>query len=602
MKSLRDLWRESASELAGWCHTSTTRDFKTLTSRIEDEGTSFLTITLPNYGKAFESALERGYVDTTGFTAFRSERGGLPTFLSGFLCQVFDEESGYLLPEPSIDSIFAIRFLTSLFAKIELPCSHSREYRAMQGYVECEKELDEWESTAHPTLFEEFRRVSRVLFADVFTAVDSDIYSGNIQPKHGPGSTADGLMGNQKFRQLEWTQRLEEIFPYGEYCLPNWRHWRLLDHVKFLEPGMERPVKVISVPKTLKTPRIIAMEPTCMQFMQQAVSQRLVSELESPHWPLQGTVGFSDQLPNREMARRASRTGHLATLDLSEASDRVSNRLVTELFADHPWLHQAVQATRSSRAEVSALGLCLPKLSKFASMGSALCFPVEAMVFLTIAVIGWSKSTGIRATRENIKSELLGNVRVYGDDIIVPTDCALSVISALEAYGFKINGGKSFWKGKFRESCGGDYFDGEDVTPIRLKKPFPKSRQDAREAKSLVEFRNHLYLRGMWKTASYLDERIERLLVQYPIVEATSPCLGRLSFLPYLPGKFDRNTHSPRVRGWVLQPVFRENLVENEYALLKCLSSPLMAEDVRHLERSGRPVCVTLNKRWVSPF
>lgn len=603
MKSLSDLWRNSAEELAEWCHTSTTRDFKTVVRRTEKEGTSFLTITLPAFGKAFDNALDEGRLisSSEGFSSFKS-RQGLPVFMSGFLSQVFSLGTGEVLREPSIDAIFAVRFLTGLFAKIELPCSNSRVARAMERYVECEQEIEDWESTCSPDLLLEFRRAAQLLYARLLTRVDHLVYLGSIEPTHGPGSTADGLLGNQKFHLRQWTQRLEAVFPYGEYCLASWGDFRLLGRVDFLDPGMERPVKVIPVPKTLKGPRIIAEEPTCMQFMQQGISKALVRELENPKEIVSSLLGFTDQIPNREMAREGSRTGRLSTIDLSEASDRVPNLLVKELLKNHHWLSSGVDACRSTRAEIPKIGVCIPKLRKFASMGSALTFPLEAMVFLTVVVLGIADKRCLPVS-EGLITSLSGKVRVYGDDIIVPTDCVEHVINRLEAFGFVVNKDKSFWTGMFRESCGGDYYAGEDVTPIRLKQVIPTSREDGPKVATLVKFRNRLYLRGMWKTARYLDEQIVRLLSHlYPPVHSTSPCLGRLSFLPFEAQRVDENTQAPLVKGWVLVPRIPHNAIYDEVALFKCLTSKQMHEDVKHLERSGRPYVVDIKRRWVTPF
>jgi len=617
MKSLSDLWRCLADELARWCHTSATRDFNTVQRRVEHEGFSFFTITLPAFGKDFESCLDLGRIGLHDFDGFR-RRGGLPVFMSGFLSHVFDADSGALLAHPSVDCIFAIRQLTCLYGKIELPCSNSRIARAMEGYVEIENELEKLDYAVRPGSLQAFERMSNFLFADVLSAVDAEIYYGDVEPRHGPGATANGLIGNEKFEQRTWTRRLEQIFPYGEYCIPNWRYYYLLDEVEFLEPEQEIPVRVIPVPKTLKGPRIIAMEPVWMQYMQQAIFRSLVRELEDPENLSSSYLGFTDQVPNRDLARLGSSTGELATLDLKEASDRVPHLLVKVMLKRYPHLLEAVEASRTTRAEIPILGLCLPNLRKFASMGSALCFPFEAMVFLTIVSLGILESrrenewpqlpeTGTSRVAPPSMSrfhELMGNARVYGDDIIVPTDCVDSVIWYLESYGFRINHQKSFWNGKFRESCGGDFYDGQDVTPVRLKHEFPTSLKDGSAVTSLVEFRNHLYEMGLWSTAKWLDEEhITKLLRgKYPIVLSTSPCLGRLSVLPWEAERVDERTQSPLVKGWVPRPRIPRNTVEEEWALVKCLSSRTMFEDVRHLDRSGRPSAVDIKLRWVTPF
>jgi len=86
-------------------------------------------------------------------------------------------------------------------------------------------------------------------------------------------------------------------------------------------------------------------------------------------------------------------------------------------------------------------------------MGSALTFPLEAMIFLGIVVLAASKVRHVSVTMEFVRS-LHGSVRVYGDDIIVPVDIAEGAVELLEVFGLRVNRSKSFWTGKFRESCG----------------------------------------------------------------------------------------------------------------------------------------------------
>jgi hypothetical protein len=611
MKSLQELWRVTANELAVWCHTSTTLDFKKLESRVEAEGLSFLTITLPSYGKDFERSLDQGFVDSSSFAGFK-RKGGLPLFLGGFLSRIFDPVGCRLLDAPCLDSIFAIRQLCSLFSKISLPCSDARVKNAMQSYIECENEMREWEkSDLFETDSSEFQRISTLIFGDVFSRMETKVSSYDLIPKHGPGKTADRLSGNGKFDLTVWPGRLEDVLPYGEFAIPNWRYHYRYGRVQLVEPAEELPVKVVPVPKTLKTPRIIAIEPTAMQYAQQALLSPLIELLECPAIPGEnrdnlafGFVGFTDQLPNRNLARKGSIDGRLATLDLSEASDRVSNQHVLTMLKNFPHFSEAVQATRSTKADVLVGDENIElSLHKFASMGSALCFPFEAMVFTTAVFMGIQKLLNRRLTRSDIIS-LRGHVRVYGDDIIVPVDCVDDVIDVLARLGFKTNVNKSFWKGKFRESCGGDYYDGLDVTPVKVRAVFPTSHRDASEVISLVELRNHFYSRGLWRTTRFLDDKITKLLSHFPVVEETSPAIGRRSFLPYQEERTCERLHRPLVKAYVPSSRPPRSIASGEGALLKCLSKrgTQPFADPRHLERQGRPSAVDIKLRWVQPF
>jgi hypothetical protein len=596
MKSLMVLWTTLAEELASWCGTSATRDIETVARRVNAEGISFLTITLANFGSDFQKSLALGSVAPNAFAGF-SRRAGLPAFLSGFLEQVFTQDGSRLLDEPNVDAVFAVRQLTLMYGKIQLDCSDRRISKAFDSFVECEKELRQ--ARLPQSDLDAFHQVSRVLFADMFTKVDADVYHGRLVPRHGPGATADRVVGNDKFDLRQWTTRLERVFPFGDYAIPSWRYHYLLDRAEFLEPSEELPVRVISVPKTLKTPRIIAIEPVYMQYMQQAILGSVMNHFHQNKL-LVDLIGFRDQEPNKAMAREGSRTGALATLDLSEASDRVSNQLVRELLADHPHLGEAVDATRSRKADVPGHGV--QRLAKFASMGSALCFPMEAFVFTTIIFLSIAEELKQPVTRSFIR-RFRGRVRVYGDDIVVPVEFATCVSKRLETFGFRVNTHKSFMEGNFRESCGGDYFMGEDVTPVRFRRMFPTHARHASEMVSLISFRNLLYKRGLWRTCADLDQFIIGKVTHYPVVEETSPVLGRFSYLGWQAEAADPRTHAPLVRGYRVRTKAPRSVATGEGALLKYLlhNGELPLEE-RHLEYAGRPPAVYLKLGWATPF
>jgi hypothetical protein len=607
LKSLLLLWQTLANETASRCCTSATMDVKTVRGRVENEGVSFLTITLPQFGKDFERALDLGAVDRSLFAGFQ-RTGGLPRFLRGYLGLIFDRCSGLLLSEPDIDAILAVRQLTLLFGKMRTPCSPARETAAIDGYVQCEQDVREADKTRSPIDLETFRRVSALLFRDALTVVDRDVYYGGLVPKHGPGATADGLYGNQKYNLSQWTARLEKYFPSGEFLLPNWSYYDQLDQVDILEPGAEMPVKVITVPKTHKTPRVIAKEPTAMMFCQQALREKLTIALKgTPDIPSPGDdylsymIGIDDQVPNQDMARRGSQGSGLATLDLGEASDRVSNQLVRVMLANHPHLLGAVDACRSRKAEVRGHGVV--RLAKYASMGSALTFPLEAMVFLTLVFIGIEQELSTPLRRRTVH-RLIDKVRVYGDDIIVPVEYVRSVVSVLEHFGAKVNTAKSFWTGRFRESCGKEFYDGVDVSIVRFRYEFPTRRTDATEVVGLIAFRNHMYHHGYWATCRWLDDRIRDLITYFPVVESSSSVRGRHSFLPYQAERQCKQLWRPLVRGFVVHAPIPENSLGETGALSKFFlkRGSLPSADEKHLERSGRPKSVNIKLGWHTPY
>jgi len=541
---------------------------------------------------------------------------------------VFDPSSGVLLDNPDVEAIYALRELTLYFGKIALPADPAkgparvvtpeRERRAMSEFVQCEQDVKVSDSILDPLYLEDFVRVSGMLYGEVFDKLERDLQFGRLIPKHGPGAVADRLTVNGKWNQRTWTTRLQQAgMSAEEFLIANQKPERvskLREELDILEPGAEMPVRVITVPKTIKTPRIIAIEPTAMQYVQQSLARGLLSALREDGF-LSLAIGTDNQDPNRALARRGSLSGDLATLDLSEASDRVSNQHVLALFSGHPGLSQAVQASRSRKADVPGHGVL--RLAKFASMGSALTFPVEAMVFLTVILLGIERELGTPLVPEDLL-KFRGRVRVFGDDLIVPRDYVLSVCDELHTFGYVVNVGKSFWTGRFRESCGKEYYDGTDVSIVRVRRVLPTTRQDAEGVISTVALRNQAYWAGLWQTARWLDCYIGKLIKHFPNVAPTSPLLGRESVLGYQFERLHPNTHSPLTKGYYVRSQPPRDHLEGEGALLKCLARKAIPEpynmfweepdaidltvDKEHLERTGRPKRVDIKLGTKSPF
>jgi len=599
LKSLIPLLHRTLHEMGSICSVDTTLDLKTIQRRFSDEGESFLTITLSSYGKDFERSLALGEIAHDAFRSF-AKYGRLPRLLGGFVELVFNRSTGVLLDEPSIDAIRSLRQICLMWSKIKIECSEDRILAAFDGFVQCEKDLTVGIPLIPETERSRFKILSNLLFGEMFRRVDSNIRNYEIFPKHGPGATAEGRTANGKFYMTEWPQRLEDVFPFWRYATSRSYDPKIYDDVSFLEPGAEIPVRVISVPKTLKTPRIIAIEHTPMQYMQQGILRSFNESLDQD-FILKKMISTEFQEPNQLLARRGSSDGSLATLDLSEASDRVSNSLVRDLFAFTPHLDDAVQACRSTHADVPNYGV-IP-LVKFASMGSALCFPVEMYVFTTLVFMGIEKAKGTRFTNRKQIEAYIGQVRVYGDDIIVPVDTTASVISTLEQFCFKVNKSKSFWTGKFRESCGAEYYDGHDVTLARVRRTLPSSRKDVDNVVSTVDLRNQLYKRGYWSIVRYLDRAIEGI-IPFPAVAETSPALGKFSFLGYEEEKFSSDLHRPMVKACTVRYQPRKSIAEGDAALMKFFiktgDNPIYSKD--HLLFAGRPISSSIKYGWTNSY
>lgn len=634
MKShLRDcqkIWRSIYYDACATCVAEVSPlDLKTIESRVKDEGISFLTITLPNFARDFERSLELGYVDSSFFRNFRKNKA-IPAFLQGMLSRIFDRDTGRIndveisnSPVATAQLVACVRQVCLTFKKIELPCSPEREYRALENFIAIERSLELFQVSRRDT--EIFDSVCLLLWSNLLRHIRVD----ELLPRHGPGATADRRSGNQKYDWQFWQDRLEPYFPFIDSCYPissgELHHDRRFEHVSILSSNDEIPVKVTPVPKTLKGPRIIAIEPTCMQYAQQGIRDALYSAIES-YWLTRGHVNFRDQTVNQSLAINASDTGNMATIDLSDASDRVPLSLSIRMFESNPDLRDAILSCRSTHAKMPD-GRIIGPLSKFASMGSALCFPVEAMYFYTICVIATLEHHNLPVRKKHV-IRACSDIYVYGDDIIVPTDIATSVLNCLARYNCQANTSKTFIRGFFRESCGVDAYLGTQVQPVYVGTLLPENRQQSSEIISTVECAKRLFNRGFLGSSDLLFRMVERVTGPLPTITSDSPVIGRNHF--FHPSSRFRKRWNKRyqrleVRCMVPSPVYRTDPLEGYGALQKSLMrlnglnrsesyktrSPksidpiidyidsIVSVDVKHLERSARHGVVAIKRRWV---
>lgn len=242
--------------------------------------------------------------------------------------------------------------------------------------------------------------------------------------------------------------------------MPNCSLRAFLEKVTDEDPYSERVLyasQFFPVPKDSSKMRGITIEPADRAYLQQGYLRLLRSYIRS-HPYLSRRINFWHPELNVDLARIGSIDGSFATIDLSDASDSVSWEQVCADCDGLPLL-EALKQIRSPRTKLSD-GSVLT-LAKFAGMGNALTFPIECLEFCKIV------EQGIRDMGGSVSKS---RYRVYGDDIVVEREFYDGVVKALELNGFKVNKTKSFnsqhWR--FRESCGGEFVDGQDVCPIRL--------------------------------------------------------------------------------------------------------------------------------------
>lgn len=211
--------------------------------------------------------------------------------------------------------------------------------------------------------------------------------------------------------------------------------------------------KIAFVPKTAEVHRTIAVEPLLNGYLQKGVDQVMRKRLKRVG------IDLSDQTRNQKMALQGSLDWESAdgwcTIDLSSASDSVATEVVRYLLP--PDWFDFLNSIRSKSYKLK--GEVHP-YHKFVTMGNGFCFPLETLIFASLCHAA--------CTSLSCKPEF----SVYGDDIIVRKNVFDRVVELLRLCGFTTNLKKTFSQGPFRESCGADWFKGEDVRPITLDYAF----------------------------------------------------------------------------------------------------------------------------------
>jgi hypothetical protein len=216
-------------------------------------------------------------------------------------------------------------------------------------------------------------------------------------------------------------------------------------------PIPENVPTLMAVPKTMTSKRIIAPENVLSSWNSSSVLEGL--RRMNIRTGASSYINEEDQTINRDHARVGSLTGEWATIDMSSASDSISK---TVFFDCLPSAFSYVYRCLTShwcRLRVDGVDTKV-RLHSLLTSGNRCTWLTEAMWFVALGRVGTWLAGGSPES-----------VFAYGDDLIVPSGAYETVCEVLEALGHTVNRRKSYGSGCFRESCGGWYFQGVDVTP-----------------------------------------------------------------------------------------------------------------------------------------
>jgi hypothetical protein len=346
----------------------------------------------------------------------------------------------------------------------------------------------------HPVVERAKRLLGRVL---------RNLDLADITPGHGPGGVAEKLDRAERWSLPAWPVRAERWYPYHIYGTPSFQALCQDGPPVMTEQSITR---CCLVPKDFKGPRLISAESTATQYLQQG-QMRMMMDYMDRHPLLSKSIRLRDQTFNQRLCQHAYDSG-ACTLDLSNASDNVSAALVWYLFAEVPRLRSQLFCTRSQAIQ---LGSEVVKLASFSPMGSAVCFPVETLVFwsLTLASVRhvhsqWAKS-GYGFSLPGLK-ESASCIAVFGDDIIVPDYALQTLIGTLESVGCEINKSKTCYQTPFRESCGSEWYKDIDVSITRNRRYHYDSARNIANYPVVLDLQRKFFLQGLVRTAALLRE------------------------------------------------------------------------------------------------
>lgn len=395
-------------------------------------------------------------------------------------------------------------------------------------------------------------------------------------PSHGPGTTADaGPLKSDKFRALAHNELMA-------YAMPTDGPRRTVT----------RECKVLFVPKSVTSLRTISAEPATFIWhgggVQRLLYDALLRDQHTAHH-----INLYDASCGSELARIGSRDQTFDTVDLSSASDFVTWFLVKTLFS-RTWIWPLLVSLRSG---VAHLGDQSIELSKAYPMGSRLCFPVMSIVFAAL----------IESVALNTGHPVCDiTYRVYGDDLVIPSFLTKDVLDTLRDLHFKVNVTKTFHGASpFREACGGEWYNGSSVRPLRLaRKPceYNASPLHARydQILQLIEYSNAAF--GYFSTfRAYCIHTLEIHDVHVKFGEEPGEIHSSYSNNCHLRSRFD--THYQKIVYRVDSARIAKDVeyTDPEQALLDWLSaaarSPIRENPLRGLDTPER--CTSSTQKWV---
>lgn len=351
------------------------------------------------------------------------------------------------------ESYWRDTLVTDLLRKTDLPTSVDREAAAVSTFFDCEKQCattnarltrylpetlfieDPEDLAVHDFICRVRKEVSYVLgnlpdsltprFSKGATYADTGLYI-TIPDKMSSAPTIYSATRDllPLWGETSWARSLMETRPWQS------------------DPNTVRGNIFFTVPKDGTKFRGCCKEasiPVCYQLDAGRIMKERLKRI--------GIDLLEGQSHHRLLAKVGSEKDNLVTIDMSNASDTVC-RVLVKLLLPGQW-YELLNSLRATHTRVNDQWF---RLEKFSSMGNGFTFELETLIFACMARAVVAMEGG--------DPDL---VTCYGDDLIAPAAHSSSVLAALRLFGFTPNTKKTFVEGPFRESCGGDFWEGVPV-------------------------------------------------------------------------------------------------------------------------------------------
>ena len=357
---------------------------------------------------------------------------------------------------------FASSYLLSSVIRKWIPRNtKDADAAALEAFTSANNRCRDWrlvlETEEDSLIFGEIRKILDDFFHPQGEPLVQSYFDLLGRGRPGPG-VAVGAIGTSYYSKyfaspLTCTSQYlyEEYKSYAEW-IPNFSEAECLRYEKNGPPHIVSGSRCSFVPKTNASSRMICIEPSLNMYYQLGLATIMEDRLKR-------YFGIDlERQPdiNRRLARKGSLDDSLATIDLSSASDSISLRLCEELLPT--WLFDMLLTLRSRDTVIDDSHVPLFMIS---TMGNGFTFPLQTIIFSAVL----KAVSNVLGTKSHT-----GNWSCFGDDLICEKHCFSRVIRTLGILGFSINPKKTFFEGPFRESCGADWFLGQPVRPVFVKK------------------------------------------------------------------------------------------------------------------------------------